>query len=83
KITVHVSSSCMKILDDGVEVNTPEGKKKIEADAVVLCAGMRALAEKSAMFDDLAFDVIHVGDCKKVGTVADATASGYDAALVL
>ena len=83
RVTPHVSTTCLEILDDGIMVEENGVSKKINADAIILCAGMRALKEHAAMFNDLAFDVIHVGDCRKVGTVADATASGYDAALII
>lgn len=82
-ITQHVSTRCLEIGDEGLVVETAEGRKSIPAGAVVICAGMKPLTEEARRFDDLAFDVIHVGDCRKVGTVADATAAGYDAAVVL
>lgn len=82
-ITSHVSTRCVEIEKDKIVVETSEGVETIRADAVIICTGMKSLDEEARQFDDLAFDVIHVGDCKKVGTVADATAAGYDAAAVL
>lgn len=82
-ITSHVSSRCMEINAEGLVVESPEGKRSIPAGTVVICAGMKPLSEEARRFDDLAFDVLYVGDCRKVGTVSDATAAGFDAAVVL
>lgn len=83
RITVHTSTRCLEINDEGLVVETPKGSSVLPADAVVICAGMKPMSDEARRFDGLAFDVIHAGDCRKVGTVADATASGYDAAAVL
>lgn len=80
-ITPHVSTKCVEILPDAVVVEQGGSRNRLPCGAVIICAGMRSLTEEADKFRDLAFDVIHVGDCEKVGTVCDATASGFDAAL--
>ena len=51
------------------------------ADSVILAAGMRPLDTLRDRFRGLAFDVIPIGDCKKVGTVYTATSTAYNAVL--
>lgn len=83
-ITVHTASTCVEIQESSVVIKSKDGAlSHIPAEAVVLCAGMRSLTSVADQFQDMAFDVIYAGDCRKIGTVCSATASGYDAAVVL
>ncbi len=81
KLTYQTSMKCVKIVDDGVFVQDKDGNEIfMEADTVILSTGFRARKELGAQFEDCAFDVFYVGDCKKVGTVFTAVHNGFDAA---
>lgn len=83
-ITICTSTTCMAILPNGIMARDKEGAERlIEADSVVLCAGMKSLAEQRDDYENVAFDVISVGDCLKVGTVSSASSTGFDAGLRL
>ncbi|MCI8537941.1 MAG: FAD-dependent oxidoreductase [Oscillospiraceae bacterium] len=83
-ITVLTDTRCVEIHPKGALV-AGEGEKTwlIEADSIVLSAGMKSLTAQSEVFNGLAFDVIPVGDCAKVGTISSATAAAYNAALII
>ncbi len=83
-ISCAIQTKCVEIRPGAIVVESAAGKRhEIKADSVVLSVGMKSLAAERERFNGLAFDVIAVGDCKKVGTVCTATATGYDAALGL
>ncbi len=83
-ITVCTDTRCVEITEQGAVVAGEDGTQRlIEADSVVLSAGMKSLTAQRDQFNGLAFDVIPVGDCSKVGTISSATSTAYNAALVI
>ena len=71
-----------------VQVGEPEsrpfeGKFTIEADTILLAAGMRADQETVNELRDHAKWFVTVGDCVKAGKVFDAVNGGYYAALYI
>jgi 2,4-dienoyl-CoA reductase-like NADH-dependent reductase (Old Yellow Enzyme family)/thioredoxin reductase len=81
-ITVYTDTRCVEINASGAVVSDETGaQRQIEADSVVLSAGMKSLADLRDTFNGTAFDVIPVGDCAKVGTISSATMTAYNAAL--
>lgn len=83
-ITVHCDTKCIEIKKEGILVQKENQEPCFfEADSVALCVGMKARTEELGEFENIAFDTIVIGDCKKVSSIAFATASGYDAGLVL
>lgn len=76
-----LSSRVVALTEAGVLVSTPEGEREVPADAVVWAVG----AAPDNLLADAAKDVSVevVGDAKNVGTLLDATRSGYKAALAL
>ncbi len=83
-ITVCTDTRCVEIREQGAVVSGPDGAQRlIEADSVVLSAGMRSLREQRDQFSGLAYDVIAVGDCDQVGSISSATATAYNAALTI
>ena len=83
-ITVREETRCARITESGVEVIRPDGTTEvIPADTVILSTGRRPNAEERDAFRGTAFDVIPVGDCKKVGLIRDAVHTGFDASLSL
>lgn len=83
-VTVLTDSRCVEITAEGAVIAGPDGEKKlIAADSVVLSAGMRSLEAERDRFNGLAYDVIAIGDCLKVGSISSATATAYNAALTI
>lgn len=80
----HVNTKCQSIEAAGVICTGEEGETlSYEADTVILCTGMRARAEVRDSFAQSAFDVIVIGDCKKVGLVKNAIHDALDASIAL
>ncbi len=65
----------------GVLVSSAEGTRELEADTVVWAAGAASDDSLSGAAPGVAVEV--VGDAQRVGTLLDATRSGYKAALQL
>lgn len=83
-ITVYTDSKCVEITDKGAVIEKENGEKEtIEADSIVLSAGMKSLEEDRDQFANQAFDVINIGDCLKVGSISSATMTAYNAALTI
>lgn len=82
-LTYHVETKCTAITEKGVCVVGPDGQERLlSADTVILAAGMKPRAVERESFMDTAFTVIPIGDCLKAGTVHDAVAEGFNAALI-
>ncbi len=84
QVRAKTGTTCVEILDHGVRCREPGGEDCfLEADSVVLCAGMRSRSQLRDSFAHCAFDVINLGDCKKVGLVADAVRDAFDAGIAI
>ncbi len=82
KIAKYLSTQCVEITQDGVHIVSQSGKATfLPADTILLATGMRPKAAERDSFLGLAYDVIPVGDCLKVGDVHTATFTGYGAAV--
>lgn len=83
KTEILTSTRVTAVTDKGIEAVTAEGEKiTVEADTVLLSAGMRALSkEVDALRVSGAGDVIVIGDCKQPKKVMEAVRSGFDAAM--
>ena len=83
-LTYQVNTVCTEIFDNGIKVVGENGEEQIiEADSVVLSAGMKAKEEERDSYRGTAYDVISVGDCREVGTVYSAVQTGFRAGLRL
>lgn len=82
-VTQHLNTRCVEITSRGVKVMTGEGEQFLEADTVILAAGLRSRAEVRDAFLGAAYDVIPAGDCVRPGNLHQANRSGYDAVLNL
>ena len=65
----------------GLLCDTPEGEALLEADTILLAAGMRADQAAVEAFYNTAPRVFTIGDCIKAGRVVDAVSGGYYRAL--
>ncbi|MCQ2444129.1 MAG: FAD-dependent oxidoreductase [Mailhella sp.] len=80
KVDCLLETVCTSISDKGVTVKDKDGNERlIEADTVIVSAGSRPLADVRDGFNDTAFDVIAVGDCRRTGTIRTAIEDGWDA----
>ena len=78
-----MNTKCSSIEKDGVLVIDGDGNsRRLEADTVVLAAGMKSRSEIREAFRDTAFDIIAIGDCVKPRNVHDAVAEGYNASMI-
>ena len=83
-ITVMTDTRCVEITPEGAVVAGADGQRQLlPADSVVLSAGMKSLTAERDQFSGLAYDVIPIGDCQKVGTISSATMTAYNAALTI
>lgn len=81
--TFLTNNKVIKITDEGVYAETPDGEVFYPADQVIISVGTKAKAEERDSFYGIAFDVINIGDCYKPSTLCYATESGNAAALSL
>lgn len=73
---------CIEIAPSGIKVADKEGKEHfIEADTVVLAAGMRSNSETVERLRECVPDFFPVGDCVKPLRILEAMQGGYYAAL--
>ncbi|MDO4976231.1 MAG: FAD-dependent oxidoreductase [Eubacteriales bacterium] len=81
KMDIKVNTKAIEITDKGVVCSTPEGEITVEADSVLLAAGMKANRAVANEFLNTAPRVFEVGDAIKAGRVVDAVKVGYYRAL--
>ena len=80
-VTYYCGVKCTAITPEGMEVADSYGNHAlIEADTVVLAAGMRARSAQAEQFRGLSLFFEPIGDCVVAKNVRGATRSGYDAA---
>lgn len=80
----YCSAKVLSIEDDGVVILDKDGQQqKLEADTVLLAAGMRATSEKFDAWHDLAEDVVVVGDCRRSSKILEAMRTGYCAGMTI
>ncbi len=83
KVKSMTLTTCTEITDKGVWVENADGRQFLEADTVIISVGTKPLASVRDQFDDVAFDVISVGDCVKASSIVHAVHTGFDAGLTL
>ncbi len=80
--TYLLSTKCIGITSDGVQIQDAEGKTSlIPADTVILSAGMRPNTAEAEKFRECALQYAMIGDCVTPTNVEDAVHGGYEAAL--
>ncbi|MDR3321280.1 MAG: FAD-dependent oxidoreductase [Synergistaceae bacterium] len=88
KLNESVHSYCfakvLSIEENGVKIVDADGRERLlEADTVLIAAGMRATSEKYDGWRDLVEDVIVVGDCRRSSNILGAMRSGYCAGITI
>jgi len=81
-VTMLVNTKVLAITDTGVTVETPEGKRDLPADFIVMAIGSRS---NTALAQELQkhFPVTIIGDAQTVGKALDGINAAYQAALAL
>lgn len=83
-VTSYCSAKVVSIEADGVQIlDANEQPIKLEADTVLIAAGMRSTSEKYDSWLGLAEDVIVIGDCRKTAKIQDAMRAGYCAGMTI
>jgi len=80
-----VNTACREITAEGVvcEDRTTGDTITVEADYVLIAAGMKADTDGAERFRGIARYFFTIGDCRKAGKVLQAVRQGYDAAVQL
>lgn len=80
----YCSAKVLSIEDTGVKIVDKNGEEKLlEADTVIVAAGMRGTLPHFMEWNDLAEEVIFVGDCRKASKIQEAMRTGYCAGLTI
>jgi pyruvate/2-oxoglutarate dehydrogenase complex dihydrolipoamide dehydrogenase (E3) component len=80
----HCSAKVLSIEENGVNILDADGQEHLlEADTVLLAAGMRAASEKFDAWRGMADDVILAGDCRRSSKILEAMRSGYCAGMAI
>ncbi len=84
RCAVLTGCRCLEIGDNKVTYQEPEGQRgTLEADTVLLAAGMKPRREEAETFRKCAPVFRKIGDCDKVGNVRLAVRTGWNAAYTL
>ena len=81
RIQIHTSTRAKAVTEQGLLCDTPDGEKLLEADTILLAAGMKADRATVEQFYNAAPRVYEVGDCIKAGRVLEAVTLGHYRAL--
>lgn len=82
-VDAHTGSRCTGITKDGITYVDAEGEHSIQADTVVLSAGMVPQKAQAEAFRMIAGEFFPIGDCVKANNVRTAVRTGYDSAIQL
>ncbi|MBQ8670385.1 MAG: FAD-dependent oxidoreductase [Oscillospiraceae bacterium] len=78
-VTTYANTRCVEILPDGIVVEVGGEQRKLNADTVLMAAGMTPKMEEAEAFRSITKEFWKIGDCKKVRNVRLAIHEGYDA----
>jgi len=76
-IKTLTNTQCLAIENSAVKVASNNRTEKIEADNVIIAAGLSPLSELANSFFGITPETYVIGDCKKVGIVKNATEDAY------
>lgn len=82
-VDAHTGSRCTGITEQGISYVDAEGEHFMEADTVVLSAGMVPQKQQAEAFRMIAGEFFPIGDCVKANNVRMAVRTGYDSAIQL
>ena len=74
----YCSAKVRSVEDTGVQITDKDGQDLfLEADTVLFATGMKGTLPQYEKWNDLAEEVIFVGDCRKAGKILEAMRTGY------
>jgi len=77
-LRAYCSARVLAIEEKGVRILDGEGKEQfLAADTVLIATGSQGMSEKFDCWQDLADEVMVVGDCRRAGKILEAMRSGY------
>ena len=80
----YCSAKVLGIEENGVRITDKDGTEKLlEADTVLIAAGMRGTLPHYEKWHELAEEVIFVGDCRKASKIQEAMRTGYCAGVTI
>lgn len=83
-VTVLTGTVCTGVTEEGLAIKGKDGETHIvEADAVILSAGMTPRSEAAEAFLGTAAEVRFIGDCTEANNVRTAVRTGYEAAITV
>ena len=82
-LQTHTSTKALKIDENGVLCEGPEGEVFYPADHIVIAAGMKARQKEAAAFAQAAPQFFQIGDCLSAKNIYEANRLGYNAAMDL
>jgi pyruvate/2-oxoglutarate dehydrogenase complex dihydrolipoamide dehydrogenase (E3) component len=82
-VDFHLNARCTAITDSGLIYTDAWGEHTLEADTVVLAAGMVPLTAEAEQFRTIGEEFFAVGDCVTPGSVRTAVRTGYDSGIQL
>ena len=84
KVALRTGHRCTRITSEGVYAVSPEGKEVlVEADTVIVAAGMRARQDAVEKLRGLVTDYVVLGDALRARNILAAVRNAYDAAMNL
>jgi 2-enoate reductase len=79
KVPAYLSATVETIAENGVVLNTPEGKKVVPADSVILSVGYTPDARFAALKERKGGKPVYfVGDCDRVGSLKTVVKQAYE-----
>ena len=82
-IEIFVNAECLAINESSIKVRVDKENVDIYADTIIYAVGMKSRIVEANQFYGLCQDTNIIGDADKVGTIAEATHSGYFASKTL
>lgn len=80
----YCSARVLSVEENGVKIVDSEGREQLlEADTVLVAAGMRGTSGQYDGWHDLAEEVVFVGDCRKAAKILEAMRTGYCAGMTI
>ena len=83
-VHAYCSAKVLSIEENGVKILDAQGQEQLlEADTVLVAAGMRATWDQYNSWHELAEEVIPIGDCRKASKILEAMRTGYCAGMTI
>lgn len=81
RIKIYTDTMAKAVTEEGLTCETKDGELLLEADTILLAAGMKTDQEFVNSFYNTANRVFMIGDCVKPGRVLEAVTLGYNRAI--